>query len=301
MVLKLLVGRMRLGVLAILGLVATLVAASPAAAEPAAPAEPGGDLSGYVDRALEILATLGTGSLEDGLPEVGGGETTQMIVVTAPERTSPKATLTAFEKGEDGTWTPVIGPTPADLGELGMGEPADHVWRTPEGTFALDQAFGRQENPGTAMPYIKVDQMDWWDANPESPTYNRHVRQAHSPGSDSENLYNMGPVYDYGVNINHNPANIPGKASAIFLHVSNGMPTWGCVAVGREQMIEILRWLDPAKNPKITIGVNQDAPPADAIGQADGESAPSQLLESLPLDQLAGLIPTLLGTLGSGA
>jgi L,D-peptidoglycan transpeptidase YkuD (ErfK/YbiS/YcfS/YnhG family) len=43
--------------------------------------------------------------------------------------------------------------------------------------------------------------------------------------------------------------------SGIFLHVTDGNPTWGCVAIGREEMRSILTWLDPAAAPRITIGV----------------------------------------------
>ncbi|MFT4125528.1 MAG: hypothetical protein QM662_04785 [Gordonia sp. (in: high G+C Gram-positive bacteria)] len=187
----------------------------------------------------------------------------QHIVVTAPAATDQTATLTAYERAANGSWRPVLGPTKAFLGELGMGVPADNVYRTPEGTFALDQAFGREPNPGTKMPYFTTDTQDWWDSNPASPTYNTHVRQVDSPGGDSENLYNVGPMYDYAVNIAHNPQRLPGRASAIFLHVTDGNPTMGCVAIDRDVLRNILRWLDPAKNPRITIGTNQPAPTGD--------------------------------------
>lgn len=259
----------------------------------------------------ELLNQLSGGSGSADAPggaEDAGAATGQMIVVTAPKATDTTATLTAFERGSDDSWKPVIGPTKAFLGSLGMGEPQDNVHRTPEGTFPLDQAFGRQENPGTKMPYIKVDQQDWWDSDPKSPTYNTHVRQAQSPGGDSENLYNSGPVYDYAVNIAHNPQRTPGKASAMFLHVTNNEPTMGCVAIDRELMKKILVWLDPAKSPKITIGVNKGAPTGAAPGatpQTTPGATPST--PDLPgsdgltglLSQLVGVVPTLFG-LGAG-
>ena len=145
--------------------------------------------------------------------------------------------------------------SPAKVGELGIGIPADGVYRTPEGTFAFDQAFGREPNPGTKMPYFQATNQDWWDEDAASPTYNTHVRSAENPSSITENLYDSGPVYDYAVNIAVNPQRIPGKVSGIFLHVTDGNPTWGCVAIGREEMRSILTWLDPAAAPRITIGV----------------------------------------------
>ena len=73
------------------------------------------------------------------------------------------------------------------------------------GTFAFDQAFGRQPNPGTKMSYFQATNQDWWDEDAKSPTYNTHVRQSGSPSAITENLYDSGPVYDYAVNIAVNP------------------------------------------------------------------------------------------------
>jgi len=42
--------------------------------------------------------------------------------------------------------------------------------------------------------------------------------------------------------------------SAIFLHVSNGGPTAGCVSVDSQLLDQILTWLDPSARPVIAIG-----------------------------------------------
>lgn len=186
------------------------------------------------------------------------GQPTQWIVVGVPETTATTGTLTAFQRvGQQ--WKVVLGPIKAIVGELGIGAPADGVYRTPEGTFAFDQAFGRQPNPGTKMPYFQATDQDWWDEDASSPTYNTHVRSAVNPSAITENLYDSGPVYDYAVNIAVNPQRIPGKVSGIFLHVTDGNPTWGCVAIGREEMKSVLNWLDPAAAPRITVGVGNPA------------------------------------------
>ncbi len=187
-------------------------------------------------------------------PATAAPDSSQWIVVGVPAANATTGTLTAFQRvGQD--WKVVLGPTPAKVGELGVGAPADGVYRTPEGTFGFDQAFGRQPNPGTKMPYFQATDQDWWDEDGKSPTYNTHVRAATQPSSIAENLYDSGPVYDYAVNITSNPQRIPGKVAGIFLHVTDGNPTWGCVAIGRDEMRSILNWLDPAANPQITIGV----------------------------------------------
>ncbi|MCV7300828.1 L,D-transpeptidase family protein [Mycobacterium barrassiae] len=180
--------------------------------------------------------------------------TVQWIVVGVPAANATTGTLTAYQRlGQQ--WKVVLGPIPAKVGAVGVGAPADGVHRTPVGTFGFDQAFGRQPNPGTRMPYFQTTNQDWWDEDPQSPTYNTHVRGPDSPSSIAENLFDSGPVYDYAVNIVVNPQRIPGRVSGIFLHVTDGSPTWGCVAIGREEMRAVLKWLDPAASPRITIGV----------------------------------------------
>jgi L,D-peptidoglycan transpeptidase YkuD (ErfK/YbiS/YcfS/YnhG family) len=180
--------------------------------------------------------------------------TAQWIVVGVPAAHATTGTLTAFQRvGQQ--WKVVLGPVPAKVGELGVGAPADGVHRTPVGTFTFDQAFGRQPNPGTKMPYFQATQQDWWDEDAQSPSYNTHVRRSGSPSSIAENLYESGPVYDYAVNIAVNPQRVPGRVSGIFLHVTDGSPTWGCVAISRDDMRSVLNWLDPSASPVITIGV----------------------------------------------
>ncbi len=200
------------------------------------------------------LLTLPLASPAAAQPAAAAAQTTQWIVVGVPTASATSGTLTAFQQ-TGGQWKPFLGPTPAKVGALGVGAPADGVHRTPVGTFTFDQAFGRQPNPDTKMPYFQATNQDWWDEDADSPTYNTRVRSPHKPSSIAENLYDSGPVYDYAVNITVNPQRIPGKVSGIFLHVTDGNPTWGCVGIGRDEMRTLLAWLDPAAAPKITIGV----------------------------------------------
>ena len=56
------------------------------------------------------------------------------------------------------------------------------------------------------------------------------------------------------------PANTA-AGGGIFLHVSDGRKTTGCIAVSRKVMRSILRWLNPATHPIIVVG------PQDQINQ----------------------------------
>jgi L,D-peptidoglycan transpeptidase YkuD (ErfK/YbiS/YcfS/YnhG family) len=187
----------------------------------------------------------------------------QLIVVTAPTEDSEVGRLAAYER-TGSQWMLVHGPMDADLGELGVGEPADDVFRTPTGTYPLGLAFGREPDPGTSLPYTQVTKDDWWDEDVDSPTYNTMVQSHGKPSDDAENLYTSGEMYDYAVLVEHNPQRIPGRSAGIFLHVTDGEPTWGCIAIQRDEMRLLLKWLTPSANPRITIGVGpQPVPPAD--------------------------------------
>src|SRR5262249_1635032 len=50
----------------------------------------------------------------------------------------------------------------------------------------------------------------------------------------------------------------PGLGSAIFLHVSTGGSTAGCVSLPSTDLVALLRWLDPAQQPRIVMGTPSD-------------------------------------------
>ena len=60
--------------------------------------------------------------------------------------------------------------------------------------------------------------------------------------------------YGAGAVIAYNEARTPGLGSAIFLHLSSGGSTAGCVALPSSELLSLLRWLDPARQPRIIIG-----------------------------------------------
>jgi L,D-peptidoglycan transpeptidase YkuD (ErfK/YbiS/YcfS/YnhG family) len=209
----------------------------------------------------------------DSPPLTYWGPARQLITVVADSAGSTTATLTAWERTDTG-WRSMIGPVTAFVGAAGIGQASEGSTRTPAGAWALGQAFGRQPNPGTAMPYFRTDGNDWWNGNVTSPAYNTHVRQAANPGGASENLYGAGPVYDYAIDMGYNTARVPGAGSAMFLHVTDGRPSAGCVAIDRAALVSILQWLDPAKGPVIDIAV-ADGAARSPIGYLDSVQQPT--------------------------
>ncbi len=188
------------------------------------------------------------------------GNSQQLITVTAPSSSATSGTLKAWQRNSDGTWKVVYGPYPARLGTAGVGPASEYASRTPAGTFTLTQAFGRMPNPGTKLPFHRTTANDWWVSDVGSPAYNTlqncAPRSCPFKTSVSERLYYITPQYDYAVvmDVNRHPA-VPGGGSAFFLHVTDGAPTAGCIAIARSALVQIMRWLDPARHPRIAVGV----------------------------------------------
>ena len=209
------------------------------------------------------------------LPGIEGSS--QVIVVTAANTRTSYAKVRAYEKQTDGTWSTVIDATPARLGYSGSVKASARrqgTGKTPIGTFSIVTTFGRLADPGTRMPYVKFDRNDAWTYNPQSPsTYNLFQmadRSWRSFGDNVEWLWRYGSQYNYvavldynlpkgevrtgadGVRRAENPADTT-KGGGIFLHVSNGKVTAGCIAIPQAQMAKVMRWIDPAKQPVVVV------------------------------------------------
>lgn len=125
---------------------------------------------------------------------------------------------------------------------------------TPIGIFNLSSAFGIASNPGTSLPYKIITQDSYWIDDPLSPFYNTWVEGTdYKDWNSAEHLVEYKKQYKYAIVIDYNVSPIiPNAGSAIFLHCGN-KPTAGCVAADEEEIVEILQWLDPTKNPQIII------------------------------------------------
>lgn len=206
------------------------------------------------------------------------GTAGQVVVVTSPTSTSSYATLRAYERDGKGGWTQVIAATPARLGWSGLALAADRrqgTGKTPAGTFGFVSAFGRKADPGTALSYRQIDRNDAWTYNPKYPsTYNMFQsvdRSWSTYGGYVEHLWSYGSQYDYvsvldynlpkgaittgpdGVRRTNKPADTR-AGGGIFLHVTNGKVTAGCIAIPEATMRQVLQWLDPTRKPVIVIG-----------------------------------------------
>lgn len=208
--------------------------------------------------------------------EVGSAQ--QVIVVTAPSYRSTEGELRTYEF-IDGSWQIVQASVRAQLGYGGLvrgDKRRQGTGTTPTGTYAVLDAFGRKPDPGAKVEYVRVDRDDVWTYNPRVPrTYNIFQtvnRSWNSYGNYVERLWDMGMQYNYvsvldynlpdgplrtksnGVRVSDNPPNTR-MGGGIFLHVDNGKKTAGCIAIKESVMRDVLRWIDPAKDPHIVISV----------------------------------------------
>jgi L,D-peptidoglycan transpeptidase YkuD (ErfK/YbiS/YcfS/YnhG family) len=240
--------------------------------------------------ALVLTAVLlpsapASATLPGGLAHVGDAR--QLVVVSGRGWSSSHATLRAYQRGTDGRWRQVFATMTARTGHGGWAWASRRVrdtGQTPAGTFTITRAFGVRADPGTRLPYRKVDRNDHWTGDSrDARTYNLFQPSA-SPDrtwrtSRSERLAAYPRQYAYAAVIDFNtpggvrwdarrrqytaaePADTR-RGSAIFLHASGSGSTAGCVSVSRANTARLLRWLDPAKRPRIVMA------PVSALSRA---------------------------------
>jgi L,D-peptidoglycan transpeptidase YkuD (ErfK/YbiS/YcfS/YnhG family) len=134
----------------------------------------------------------------------------------------------------------------AAIGRAGVtGDKREGDGMTPRGTFRLRGCYFRPDRvtraPQTALPIQELSRHDGWCDDPAHPLYNRLVKLPFA--ARHEQLWRRDSVYDIIIPLGYNddPV-IPGKGSAIFLHLAQ--PDWrgteGCVALARADMLKLL-------------------------------------------------------------
>jgi D-alanyl-D-alanine dipeptidase len=197
----------------------------------------------------------------------------QMILVLAETWDSFRVRLYRCEKNF-GTWR-AVQCFPAVCGQKGMAwglgvYPADPLQqqqpskkegdrKTPAGVFTLGACRGYASKFATnqRLSYQPLTVTTQGVDDPKSRYYNKIVDRAKlTPGQTAdwdsyEVMRRDDTLYKWLVAINHNPANLPGYGSLIFMHPWAGSHTGtaGCTALSEPDLLELLRWLDPAREP----------------------------------------------------
>ena len=125
---------------------------------------------------------------------------------------------------------------------------------TPKGLFNLKKLYFRKDRVG--IPKCKIDKkvikknMAWCDDSNHK-KYNEEIKTLNK--NLKENFHRKDHKYDYIISISYNKQKIPGKGSAVFIHLTdNYKPTSGCVALKKKDFEILLKLID--KKTKIKIG-----------------------------------------------
>jgi len=177
----------------------------------------------------------------------------EKIIIVTPIENGNTAILNAYEN-IDNNWV-VRYTSDAFLGRSGVSnDKMEGDGATPFGIYTFGRAFGAADDPGSILNYTKITENDVWVDDVNSKYYNQwnFMDNPDADWNSAELLYKYQVEYKYTLTINYNTDPIiPGKGSAIFLHVSTDRPTAGCISVPENVMVSLLRFVD--ENTKIAI------------------------------------------------
>jgi D-alanyl-D-alanine dipeptidase len=202
------------------------------------------------------------------------------VLVLAPNWNSTTGTLRAFERASArGEWKLRGNAIPVVLGKNGLGwglglieansngpRKTEGDNRVPAGIFRLGPAFGYATAPGARwikLRYIPLTQKIEGIDDPRSHYYNQLVDRSKVARIDwrsSEKMRRSDALYKWGVVVVHNPDATPGAGSCIFLHIwkNSTTLTTGCTAMAEQDLVKLLRWLDPNAHPILVQMPRQD-------------------------------------------
>lgn len=142
------------------------------------------------------------------------------------------------------------GAAPAACGRGGVSsDKREGDGASPQGTFPLLRAYYRPDRlapPATGLSLTPLRPDDGWVDEPADPRYNRLVSLPYP--AHHEEMWRQDGLYDIVVVIGYNTdPPVPGRGSAIFLHVAapDFAPTAGCIAVARDVLAGVLGLLGP--------------------------------------------------------
>jgi L,D-peptidoglycan transpeptidase YkuD (ErfK/YbiS/YcfS/YnhG family) len=209
---------------------------------------------------LAVSAVLGGCATPDRLTvPIEGSQ--QLVIVTSDSWSATSGRLSTYER-TNGSWQLVHLDLPVRLGRSGFSaDRTEGDGTTPAGSFPLTAVMGRQPDPGVRYPYHQIIPGDCWVSDSSSPSYNQMVSGSPCP-APNEDLYAIGAgAYRYLAVTGYNTDPIvPGKGSAIFLHrhsydtAGRTTATSGCVSLSEHDLLAVVRWLDPAKSPRVAMG-----------------------------------------------
>ena len=222
-----------------------------------------------------LLSACGSDSKQNSEPNqalLQSLNTQQLVVVISDDWDATTASLQKFA-WHNSQWQEVDEVFPVNIGRTGLAwglglHPQQTGYYKKEGDgkatagiFDLTATFGYLPTATTDMPYQPMSASHYcMDVN-ASPLYNQIVDESEvgkeavtgSTEPMRRDIHKEGQsIYKKGIVLNHNPENISGAGSCIFLHLWFGpdVATAGCTSMQEPEMDKLLAWLDPDKHPR---------------------------------------------------
>ena len=176
-----------------------------------------------------------------------------MVVVTTPDWKATSGTLQRYERTPaKAEWRAVGDPIPVVVGRNGLApesEKHEGDGKSPAGVYRIGTAFGFAPSSDFRLPYRQLRETTECVDDAASRFYNTIVDRDRVPAVDWSSSEKMRSIREYvwGAVVESK------KGSCIFLHIWGGphSTTAGCTAMREEDLLTLLRWLDPAKKPVI--------------------------------------------------
>jgi hypothetical protein len=199
----------------------------------------------------------------------------QLVVVSSAGWDAPRGVLRRFERpAPEKPFRAVGSPLEVALGRAGLAWRSDAGappplfpgpikregdGRSPAGLLGFGAMWGYDKAPpaGLKLPYKQADPRMRCVDDAQSPHYGRILAAPPGPAPwrSAELLRMPTDHYKYLLIIDYNMQKpLPGAGSCIFLHVAplpqgTQAPTAGCTALIESELITVLRWLDPQRQP----------------------------------------------------
>jgi len=140
------------------------------------------------------------------------------------------------------------GPYAGHVGRNGVARPGakrEGDGKTPYGSYRMRGGFGIYPSPGLASSWLVTGARDVWVDDSRSSLYNTRQRTPVNGRWVSAEAMHNSPAYNYAQVIGYNERRTPGRGSAIFLHVDQGVGTAGCVSLPTSSLLAVMRWQEP--------------------------------------------------------
>jgi len=241
----------------------------------AAPKEPEYAVTEQEEAAAELKHAAAVAAALKG----GNFPAQQLLAVIAEGKETSRARLYLLERAGGG-WALKGAPLSASVGRHGFAAPGakrEGDGKTPSGIYPLESVFGYAPSADSLMPYRQCTSEDLWVDDPDAPDYNTWVKKGETRAASFEQMLLPDSRYRHGIIIGYNRQPVvKGAGSAIFVHAwtREGRSTAGCVSLDEAELVRVIGWLDPARNPMILMGDRGDLAALPGLSALASVSAP---------------------------